>query len=169
LRPRQPTFCWSSPLIFTFSSNYNYVMLNAYIYICFCYSIYSKESRANNLFCEGFHGLIETTEATSTSTVSMSSLNPLPRSYWNRQIQIFFRGRVPLKVICIDNCKEQAAVLFLAEGYHDNIRHVIIYAVMKYSKYSIVHYNYFDFMNILCWNPWSCETEVNLGLACIET
>jgi hypothetical protein len=61
MRPRKPTFfCWSSPLTFTFSSNYKYIMS-----ICICYSIPLKELRANIRFHKG------------------SVSQRIPRSHWD--------------------------------------------------------------------------------------
>jgi hypothetical protein len=52
MTPRDPTFfCQSSPLIFTFSSNYRYM------YVMFCYGF--PLIRAQNHFCKGSHGVIK--------------------------------------------------------------------------------------------------------------
>jgi hypothetical protein len=75
LRPQKTTFFyWWSPLIFTFSSNYKYVMFTYCMYL-FCRGIPSKELRANNRFHKGFRSFIK------NSAVSLRLLNPLQRSH----------------------------------------------------------------------------------------
>jgi hypothetical protein len=76
-------FCWSSPLTFTFSSNYKYVMFT-YVIICFCYSVPLKELKADIRFRECFRGV------TKDFPASMKPPNPLSRSHCNRGSS--FRG-----------------------------------------------------------------------------
>jgi hypothetical protein len=72
-------FCWSSPLIFTFSGNYKYVMFT-YVYGVI------KDSRSHWDWGRCFRGRNETPE--SAYAASLKPLNPLPLSHLDRRIHL---------------------------------------------------------------------------------